>query len=97
RQRRSEIFRNLNKLLRAGDGDQPHHQKEGHHGGHKVGVRDLPGAVRTVPVPLMLALFYDDDRMGLVFHASSVVVCWLGFFTARTCSSSSINDGRSLE
>ena len=64
---------------------------------HKIGVGNFPGAMRTVPMPLMLALFYDDDRMGLVFHASSVVVCWFGFFTARTCSSSSINDGRSLE
>ena len=27
RQRRPEIFRNLDKLFRAGDGDQPHHRK----------------------------------------------------------------------
>ena len=96
-QRRAEIFGNLDQFFWAGDGDQPHHQKERHHCGHKIGVRDFPRAVGAMPTALVLAFFYDDDRMGLVFHASSVVVCWFGFFTARTCSSSSINDGRSLE
>ncbi|ABV12203.1 hypothetical protein CKO_01060 [Citrobacter koseri ATCC BAA-895] len=49
-------------------------------------------------VTLMFPPFYDDNWMGLILHASSVVVCcWFGFLTARTCSSSSMNEGRSLE
>ena len=41
-QRRAEVFRNLSQLLRAGDRNQPHHQEERHHGGHKVSVSNLP-------------------------------------------------------
>ncbi|MNS56336.1 hypothetical protein D3C72_891920 [compost metagenome] len=97
RQRCSEILRNLNQLFRAGNGDQPHHQEKRHHCGHKVRISDFPRAMRAAAMTFVLALFDYDDGMGLIFHASSVVVCWFGFFTARTCSSSSMNDGRSLE
>ena len=41
-QRRAEVFRDLRQLLRAGDRNQPHHQEERHHGGHKVCVSNLP-------------------------------------------------------
>ena len=96
-QRCTEIFGNLDQFFRAGNRNEPHHQKEGHHCGHKIGVGDFPRAVRPTTVILMFASLYNDNGMGLIFHASSVVCCAVGFLTARTCSSSSINEGRSLE
>ncbi|CSS87091.1 Uncharacterised protein [Shigella sonnei] len=96
RQWSPEVLRNLNQLFWAGDGDQPHHQKKGHHRSHKVGISNLPRSM-CCPVAFGFASFDDNNRMRLILHASSVVVCCCGFFTARTCSSSSINDGRSLE
>ena len=96
-QRRTEIFGNLDQFFRARDGNEPHHQKEGHHRGHKIGVGDFPRTMRPTTVTFMLASLYNDNGMGLIFHASSVVCCAVGFLTARTCSSSSINDGRLLE
>ena len=95
-QRRFKIFGNLHQLLRAGDRDQPHHHKKGHHRRHKVGIGDLPGAVAAF-VSFMLALFDDDDGTVAVLHAVSSEVCFAGFFALRTCSSSSLNEGRSVE
>ncbi|EJF32888.1 hypothetical protein A936_01437 [Enterobacter sp. Ag1] len=47
---------------------------------------------------LVLAALYDNDGMGLILHTSSSVArCAFGERTALTCSSSSMNDGRSLE
>ncbi len=94
-QRRLEIFRDLRQLLRVSDRDQPHHHEKRHHRGHKVGVGDFPGAVTTLMF-FMLALFYDNNGVILVIHASWPEVC-LPAFALRTCSSSSVNDGRSVE
>ena len=60
-ERRGEIVGNAFFVAFRGGTQQPHQQKESHHGRHKVGVGNLPGAaMRGVPA-LLHAL--DDDRL----------------------------------
>ncbi|MNG77275.1 hypothetical protein D3C79_358210 [compost metagenome] len=94
-QRRAKIFGDLRQLLRAGDRQQPHHQEERHHGGHKVSISNLPGA--TVVRRMMRFAFPDQHNRVILLHTcSSSVACCTGAFTRRTCSSSSTKDGRSV-
>ena len=71
---RAEISRNALQFTFGGGAQQPHQQKEGHHGRHEVGVGNLPRTTMHGMAALLDAL--DDD--GLEFFFCHGVVLWRG-------------------
>src|SRR5688572_4616736 len=72
----TEVFGNLHQFFRAGDRNQPHHQKESHHRCHKVSVSNFPRTAVMPSAVLILFLAYNNDWMALMLHTFSSSVCF---------------------
>src|SRR5690606_19820075 len=88
-QRRTKILGNPFPFALRRNADQPHNEEERHHRRHEIGVGDLPAAAVRCRMGAAVAL--DHAWLGVgTGHGQRP-------FTARTCSSSSTNDGLSVE
>ncbi len=56
-----EIAGNRRLGFLIGGIDEPHHEEEGHHGGHEVGIGDLPHATMMAVMVVMPAAAHNDD------------------------------------
>src|SRR5690606_372882 len=84
----TEILTHILQLLRSGNGQQPEHQEQGHHGRHEVRESQLPVAA---VIRLVRFLAPDYDRTSIGTHTALPLVP----LKLRTCSSSSVKLGRS--
>lgn len=56
-----------------------HITRKSHHCRHKIGIGNFPGTVRPAAVRFMLAAFYDDNGVGLIFMLPQSSAAGLGF------------------
>ncbi|AAW73940.1 hypothetical protein XOO0686 [Xanthomonas oryzae pv. oryzae KACC 10331] len=61
----AEVFGDRRTLFLGGGRHQPQHQEEGHHRGHEVGKRHLPGAAMMAAALHLLDPSDDDGGFGL--------------------------------
>ena len=66
--------------------EQPEHDEEGHHGGHKIGIGYLPGPPVVAPMPDLLPAD-DDDLLRRLCHD------YAAFAAPLHADSMSLNDG----
>ena len=100
-ERHVEILRDAAPLHRRHRTQQPHQQEERHHRGHEVRVGELPRAA-VMPLAAPDHALDEDRTVFVVAHPGAFVVTQPAArvtfaLTRRTCSSSSENDGRSVE
>ena len=71
---RIEIGGDLGDRLLVGGADQPHHQKQRHHGRHEIGIGDFPGAAMMALVVPLAAPADDDDFGRRAFFLSTLTL-----------------------
>src|SRR5699024_8762005 len=98
-ERHAKVFGNGFEVVLGNQAEQPHDQEKRHHGSHVVCVGDFPAAGRRSS-DRALAFATDDNTLGSLTGptAEAHEVPCSDFLAlervSRTCSSSSMNDGR---